>query len=608
MRKRLILFNLIMILLIVINLTLLSYQVYKQYHLDLRQKYTLELQKQLSNAFDLKIRSVEKTLEIITNHDKIKYWADIVTGPKSAATVAAESAVRDLFYEYEDVYPDYLNLLVASANGKDYISNDAYRLINDSFANEYWFVDALSGNADYSYQFYDSVRNLESWKGYDSHSYISMSRTIVRDGTPVAVLLIDISLSDLQEYYADLEADHGNFFFMMNDAGQVVLSPENPIVYRIKPEWFSHLSDGVVEAELSGGRYNIVYNRFEENDMFVVGVYDLAQERAIVGPILERSILMASVALIFATVWSVVATDRQLKPIRRLTGLMEEATAGDLSVRYHSERDDEITVLGKTFNQMLARIQELLDLVYEQEEQKREAELNVMQEQIKPHFLYNTLDMIAWMAREHKADDIVEAIEYLSDFFRNSLSQGKELIPLRDELDVVEKYLEILQMRYVDYFTYEIRCPEQVKDFLVPRLCLQPLVENCVYHSTKEADDRMALLTLSVAEIDGGIKITLEDDGKPMDDAMMRELNRRLAANDWEDWDGGFGVQNTGRRVMHNYGSGSGIFYSKNADGYTVVTMILKQQSDRKHNGSTADKSDISQDESQTDTGENHDH
>ena len=140
------------------------------------------------------------------------------------------------------------------------------------------------------------------------------------------------------------------------------------------------------------------------------------------------------------------------------------------------------------FNSMVAKTDELLKLVYQEQKHKREAELQILHEQIKPHFLYNTLDTIQWMAKGYHAQDIVDIVLALSNFFRISLSQGKEFISLEQEIAMVKSYLDIQKFRYEELFDYEVWTDPAILKCQVPRLSLQPLIENALYHGIKESE------------------------------------------------------------------------------------------------------------------------
>ena len=563
MRRKLLLFNLAMILLVVFILALSGVYVYRQNLMKSRMSYITELQRQLAASFDLKIKSVENTLDILANTREIKDCL-MYDGENPALKIEDEQAVRLLFSNYEKVNSDYLNMILVFGNGKEYISNDTYRLVNESFFKEQWFKEAVKN--DYSYQFYNALRNLESWKKYDDGSYISIAKSVQDNHKSIG--------EEFKKLYRDIEEDTGSFFFLMNDEGKIILSPVNNIVYRVNSTWFSE-KEGIIVSNILGKKYKFVYNKFRDENLLIVGAYDMEKENVILIHILEISLIMALSAFFIAMIWSVYFVSALTTPLLTLSELMKQASEGNFDVRFNEECDGDIQVLGKSFNKMASKLKDFLEMIYTEQKEKREAELQVMQEQIKPHFLYNTLDMMSWMARKHEALDIVNVIARLSDFFRISLSKGKEQIPLGEELKMVSSYLDIQSLRYQDLFVYDIDCPKYLESRYILRMSLQPLVENCLYHGIKEADNEESLLQIVIREIDGGISIMIKDNGKGMDDTVMEKLNFCLQNNNWDGWNGGFGVKNVGNRIWHSFKKGSGLYYSKDEEGFTVANLRI---------------------------------
>ena len=571
MRRKLLLFNLAMILLVVFILAVSGVYVYRQNLMKSRMSYITELQRQLAASFDLKIKSVENTLDILANTREIKDCL-MYDGENPALKIEDEQAVRLLFSNYEKVNSDYLNMILVFGNGKEYISNDTYRLVNESFFKEQWFKEAVKN--DYSYQFYNALRNLESWKKYDDGSYISIAKSVQDNHKSIGVIMIDVSLEEFKKLYRDIEEDTGSFFFLMNDEGKIILSPVNNIVYRVNSTWFSE-KEGIIVSNILGKKYKFVYNKFRDENLLIVGAYDMEKENVILIHILEISLIMALSAFFIAMIWSVYFVSALTTPLLTLSELMKQASEGNFDVRFNEECDGDIQVLGKSFNKMASKLKDFLEMIYTEQKEKREAELQVMQEQIKPHFLYNTLDMMSWMARKHEALDIVNVIARLSDFFRISLSKGKEQIPLGEELKMVSSYLDIQSLRYQDLFVYDIDCPKYLESRYILRMSLQPLVENCLYHGIKEADNEESLLQIVIREIDGGISIMIKDNGKGMDETVMEKLNFCLQNNNWDGWNGGFGVKNVGNRIWHSFKKGSGLYYSKDEEGFTVANLRI---------------------------------
>ena len=571
MRRKLLLFNLTMILLVVFILAISGVYIYRQNLMKSRMSYITELQRQLAASFDLKIKSVENTLDILANTREIKDCL-MYDGENPALKIEDEQAVRSLFTNYEKVNSDYLNMILVFGNGKEYISNDTYRLVNESFFKEQWFKEAVKN--DYSYQFYNALRNLESWKKYDDGSYISIAKSVQANHKSIGVIMIDVSLEEFKKLYRDIEEDTGSFFFLMNDEGKIILSPVNNIVYRVNSTWFSE-KEGIIVSNILGKKYKFVYNKFRDENLLIVGAYDMEKENVILIHILEISLIMALTAFFIAMIWSVYFVSALTTPLLTLSELMKQASEGNFDVRFNEECDGDIQVLGKSFNKMASKLKDFLEMIYTEQKEKREAELQVMQEQIKPHFLYNTLDMMSWMARKHEALDIVNVIARLSDFFRISLSKGKEQIPLGEELKMVSSYLDIQSLRYQDLFVYDIDCPKYLESRYILRMSLQPLVENCLYHGIKEADNEESLLQIVIREIDDGISIMIKDNGKGMDDTVMEKLNFCLRNNNWDGWNGGFGVKNVGNRIWHSFKKGSGLYYSKDEEGFTVANLRI---------------------------------
>ena len=200
-----------------------------------------------------------------------------------------------------------------------------------------------------------------------------------------------------------------------------------------------------------------------------------------------------------------------------------------MTVRFVNHYKGEIGQLGDSFNAMVEKINELLGVVYKEQKNKREAELKILHEQIKPHFLYNTLDTIQWMAKQYHAQDIVDLVLALSGFFRISLSQGKEFITLEQEVLMVKNYLDIQKVRYEDLFEYKTEIEEGLGNYMVLKICLQPLVENALYHGIKESDqDRGTIWIRAFSESEDSIILKVEDDGTGMSQERIDQLNSWL--------------------------------------------------------------------------------
>jgi two-component system sensor histidine kinase YesM len=257
-----------------------------------------------------------------------------------------------------------------------------------------------------------------------------------------------------------------------------------------------------------------------------------------------------------------------------LRSLMKEAQEGNLGVRFEGRQEDEIGYLGKSFNAMIEEVQKLLDLVYKEQQSKREAELKILQEQIKPHFLYNTLDTIQWMAQEHDAQDIVKVVGALTSLFRIGLSRGKEMIRLSDELEHVRSYLIIQQARYEDKFDFSLRSDDDVMSLMVLKLLLQPLVENAIYHGVKERRGRGSIL-VEARRQDGMLLMRVSDDGAGMTPVKLEEVRALLSASrPAAEGLAGYGIHNVHERIQLSFGSRYGLSFESAPDHGTTVEIL----------------------------------
>jgi len=206
---------------------------------------------------------------------------------------------------------------------------------------------------------------------------------------------------------------------------------------------------------------------------------------------------------------------------------MVDVSDGNLDSFYEYKGNDEISILVNVFNQMLNDIKKLINQVYQVQAQKRNAELMVLQSQINPHFLYNTLDTIQWKALEHNAYDVADMINSLSKFFRISLSDGKEYINISDEVEHVRNYLDIQKIRYKDKVTYSIDFEESISQYLVPKMIIQPLVENSIYHGLK-LKRQVGAIKINIKMVDEFIIIEVIDNGMGIEDKKLHELRNNL--------------------------------------------------------------------------------
>ncbi len=593
LRRSFLVFTFTAVLSVTLVLTMTGSRIYIDSIEEHAYASTAEMQNQVQKSVDLKLEDIEKTLKLLGESRAVQGYLVVDEDREQGKRVELETEVRNLLLEYSAVHRDYLNIVLASSRGH-YLSNDSYRIQKQDLSEEKWYQDAVRAEGRPVVISTSIGRNLQDWRNYSSDSYVSVAQAIygAADRELVGVALIDLDKRSIQSLVGDITLGQTGFVFIMDSKGNILYTPENKIVYRINPAWFQEAQSGSFKCRIQEGQYRIIYNQSEYTRLTTVGLYDMGKTIQGVSRVQRVSVLLAVICCGVALVWSALFSKTITTPISNLSRLMKRAQTGDLTVRFDNHYQGEIGQLGDAFNSMVDKINELLRLVYAEQKQKREAEMKILREQIKPHFLYNTLDSIQWMAKRYQAKDIVETVRALSNFFRICLSSGKEYISLREEMSLVRSYLEVQKFRYEDLFEYEPSCPEELLNCSVPRLIIQPLVENALYHGIKESDQERGNIRIRIEKEEPDILLILVmDDGAGMSPEECARLNKILRMEERPEEIRAFGVRNVHDRIRFSYGEAYGLFYRPGTGGGTVAEIRLPLNGRRNEN--TEEKDDV---------------
>lgn len=269
-------------------------------------------------------------------------------------------------------------------------------------------------------------------------------------------------------------------------------------------------------------------------------------------------------------------------PIKKLHDVTTTITKTDLQALVTGENVDEITELGMTFNIMIGRIRELLNAKVKEQENLKKAELKALQAQINPHFLYNTLDTIVWMAEANKTDQVIEIVRALSSFFRIALSKGKDWISIRQEIEHVRSYLAIQRIRYRDILNYKIEVDEDLLDGTILKLTLQPLVENALYHGIKNKRGGGTIVVRAQRIGSDLVRLEVQDDGVGFTPRKLAQIRSTLEDESGEISlkEGGFGLENVNRRIKLYYGKEYGLYVQSEHHGGTQAVARIPLQKD----------------------------
>lgn len=359
---------------------------------------------------------------------------------------------------------------------------------------------------------------------------------------PIGILAINLPSRFFEQAYEGLSGETSHFA-LYDTSGRLIckdnestfssLNPEN-LLQNTREETDKLFYKSVFTCDTLGDSHFILASRLE------VRILDGLPAKLLVALIIGAFILLAFMWLI-----NTYIAKNVIYPIQRLVDSMSEVQNGWLHRVSMNVNDDEIGLLKNSYNAMLIEINQLIEELLQKEKTLRMAELDALQEQMKPHFLYNTLDMIRYMALENRTDEVYNMLETLGNFYRRFLSKGSTDLSLGEEIEIVKSYLTLQRTRFEDIFTDEYEIEEGLSSIRVPRLILQPLVENSIYHGIRPKGEH-GVIRVTVKRQEDFLFLSIYDNGIGMS-AHQREL--LFSGKDSRS----FGFQGTIERIRYYY-------------------------------------------------------
>lgn len=410
---------------------------------------------------------------------------------------------------------------------------------------------------------------------YESDSLISLVRVIPDDrssGDHLGVLMVDIHERAFRDVIDQISIPDEAEIHLMDMHGYVITSNDQDkigsFVRRSDYVPFeSRYDNGKRDLKIDGLESILFHVRIPNMDWQLVSVMPISAVTQDAQEILQFMLIL----LLIVGVLSVLISFRLAGDITyRLEDLsynMDKIKQDDWDIELDITYDDEIADLQRNFLYMTESMKRLINEKYQAEIDLRKAELRALQAQINPHFLYNILDMINWMAMRQGADDINYVVAKLAKFFRLSLSSGREMIPIGDELEHIRLYVDIQNVRYEDRIAFNMEIDESVLDYYTVNLILQPLVENAIMHGINERDDKKGIIRIVAYEDIESIIFKVEDNGVGMSEETLSSLQEGRST--------GYGVRNVDERLKLRFGDEYGLTYvSKENEGTQVTVRI----------------------------------
>ena len=481
-----------------------------------------------------------------------------------------ENRAAELMDTVAKTRSDITNIALLSVGG-DVILSDVDKNVNiySDYQQADWYLEALK-NADEVI----SPSHVQNLIEGEYKWVISISKRIVDPGTRevVGVMLIDLNYRSIERIFEDVQMGKGGYIYLIDAENNFIFHPQQQLINAgLRYEYTGEIFEGTEDRYVRFKDKNRIY-MLDDSDVTgwsAIGVVNTTEIISNRGYINAYYIVLAVISIVFAALSAIIISTNITGPIKNLESVMHRVEEGDLNVRAEIESDNEIGHVSKTFNSMVNRVKLLMESEISKEEAKRKSEILALQAQINPHFLYNTLETIIWMSAKGKNDEVVQVTSALAQLFRSSISRDESLVRLAVEIEHVESYLTIQKMRYKDKLHYSIDISEEMGSLMVPKLILQPIVENAIYHGLKPLSKGGDVM-ISAKRRRGELVITVEDSGVGMSTEKMESILQSEESDSI-----GIGVQNVNDRIKLVFGERYGLEYYKGEKSGTKVKIRL---------------------------------
>jgi two-component system sensor histidine kinase YesM len=539
-------------------------------------EYTTQLITQMNSDVDSYIGYMENISQLIMMDGDVHTFLNNAYEELEIRQLAKDRVINQ-FETILDIRNDITNLAIIGTNGR-YLLNRGKDEINPyiDVKQKEWYKKAIEGNGN----IYISSSHVQNIVNGSYQWVVSLSRAIIdrQNGEVIGALLVDLNYNVINNLCKKITLGNKGYLFLLDEQGNIIYHPKQQLIYNglinemtlevkeCKENYF--LTEGLKEKKL------YVISRSEKTGWTAVGVANVSELFEQRTQTQKLYLISTVIILLIAMLLSILIARAITRPIKKLRDSMKEVEKGNFHEKVDTYGSDEIANLGKSYNIMIQTVEELLETQVKDQEQKRKSELRALQAQINPHFLYNTLDSIVWMAEEGKNQEVVTMTASLAKLFRQSISNEAEEVTLRQEIDYVRNYLIIQKMRYKEQLNYDIQVPESILNYFVIKLILQPLVENALYHGVKYKEGGGTIL-VDGYETESTVVLQVIDDGIGMD---VEELSHIFEKRKSTQKTNRVAVRNIHNRIQLHYGKEFGLNFESRKGYGTKVKVILPKR------------------------------
>lgn len=535
------------------------------------EKLIIENNKQLVDQVNLNLNNYLRNMMGISNS---MYYSAI-----KKKDLEVETLDKEMNLLYEANKESLISIACFTGDGKIVGATPLATLKKDlNITEQEWFIKANDKIENLHFST-PHVQNLFEDSTYRYHWVVSLSRVVeLTSGGDISrgTLLVDMNFSGIEQLFTKINGSSSGYVYLMDSGGEIIYHPRQKLIYsdlvKENNQKAAFYEDGTHEEFFGDETRMVTIKTVGYTGWKIVSVVpteeflmNLNQMKFFAGIIMVFSIIIMLFGNLFVSYK--IAT-----PIKKLERSVKDLENGNLDLNIYIGGSYEIQHLGKTIISVVSQMHKLMDDIVIEQEGKRKSELDALQSQINPHFLYNTLDSIVWMVESEKYEEAIFMVTALANLFRISLSKGKTIITIKDEIEHAQNYLNIQKVRYKNRFQVDIDIAPEIRECSIIKLVIQPVLENAIYHGVEFMDGEGEISIKGYIK-DEDIYIDISDNGLGMPEEVVANLltdSTRVHKKG-----SGIGIINVHQRIQLYFGKEFGLEIHSEPDEGTTVSIHL---------------------------------
>ncbi|MDC7279642.1 sensor histidine kinase [Butyrivibrio fibrisolvens] len=565
----------------IVSMTFVTLALYTTY-INKARETAIENNKQVIDQMSWTLNSYLRNMMGVSN--------SMYYGVIKNLDLTSDSMNREMDILYEANKDDLISIACISQDGALISAAPiATRKSGVDFTEQEWFTSTEEKIENFHFS-KPHVQNMFESSNYRYYWVVSLSRSVdlnYMGYTRRGILLVDMNYSSIEQMFSRVNEKGAGYVYLIDSDGDIIYHPKQKAIYgglmQENNITAASYDDGSHMENFDGSERAVVVKTIGYTGWKIVSVVPASELSAPYNQLRAFMMIIFTVTIFLIVFGNIVISKIVTDPIRQLEDSLKSIEEGSLDAeKVYIGGSHEIRHLGRTIRSLVVQMRDLMDERVKEQKEKRKSELNALQAQINPHFLYNTLDSVVWMIEAEKYPEAISMITSLASLFRISLSKGNNIITIRDEITHAKNYLAIQKVRYKNKFEANIDVDPAIEDCVTIKLIIQPLIENAIYHAVGDLDDE-GVIDIKGYEKDGDVYIEVRDNGMGIPPDVLEGLLTEKTKSKGKG--SGIGLWNINQRINLYFKNDYGLSITSELDEGTVATIRMPKMTMEEYMG-----------------------